>query len=337
MSALATQVLTAREWSDILAEPMLDRRYLSTELGPEITDYLSALLNERGGSEETADAYERILARLAVTFPHKTAADITKDDLRQLRDSYPAASRRKVVGAFRSFFKWMYVEERIPRDVAALIPYPKKQPRKIRKLFSEVEQARLISNGPQKERGLAIEYRDRLCLAIMLDAGIRRAELRALVVEDVDLMQNWIVVRRGKGGKSRVVPIADDGKLVKAFRFFMQTPLPRLERRPDGTDHLLYPFGYGPQGITWVKPEREMSNSAYWYWWEGCLSRARVKYRSGHTARHTVADDMIRRSGAERTQKVMGHASYRTTVDEYGWLQVDDAREAVEARERRGA
>lgn len=335
MSVLAERALTAREWSDILAQPMLDRRYLQTALGQDITDYLSAVLNERNGSQETADAYERILARMAVTFPHKSAGDISKDDIRRVRDSYPPPSRRKVMGAVRSFFKWLYREERIERNVADLIPYPKKQPRKVRQLFTEAEQARLISNGPESGRGLAAEYRDRLCIAILLDSGIRRAELRALTVEDIDPVQNWLIVRRGKGGKSRVVPIASDGRLVKAFRFYMQTPLPKLERRPESADHLLYPFGAGPYGITWVRPEREMSNSAYWYWWEGCLDRAGVKYRSGHVARHTLGSDLTRRSGAERAQVVMGHSSIRTTVDEYGWLQVDDAREGIEARELR--
>jgi site-specific recombinase XerD len=334
VSGFAQQLLTAREWSEILAEPMLDRRYLSTPLGPDIADYLRALLNERGGSPETADAYERILARIAVTFPHKTAGDLEKDDLRQIRDTYPPASRRKVMGAIRSFFKWLYREERIDRNVADLIPYPKKQPRKVRHLFSDAEQARLISNGPEAIRGKAIEYRDRLCITILLDAGIRRAELLALCVEDIDPVQNWLIVRHGKGDRSRVVPIAADGRLVKAFRFFMQTPLPRLERTPEPTDHLLYPFGVGPYGITWVKPERELSHSAYWYWWRGCLKRARVSYRSGHTARHTLGNEVTRRSGAERAQKIMGHTSIRTTVDEYGWLQVDDAREAIEKMER---
>lgn len=335
MSALAEIRLTASEWSDMLAQPMLDLRYRKTELGPDIVDYLSALLNERNGSQETADAYERVLARLAVTFPHKPAGEITKDDLRLVRDSYPAGSRRKVMGALRSFFKWLYREERIARNVADLIPYPKKQPRKVRQLFSEAEQARLISNGPDLTRGPAISYRDRLCIAILLDSGVRRAELLALTVEDIDPVQNWLIVRRGKGGKSRVVPIANDGRLVKAFRFFLQTPIPKLDRRPEPGDHLLYPFGVGPYGLTWVRPERELSNSAYWNWWRGCLDRAGVKYRSGHTARHTLGNEVTRRSGAERAQKIMGHSSIRTTVDEYGWLQVDDAREAIEELEHR--
>jgi len=317
----------------MLQNPLLDQRYRLTALGPEITAFLGWLENERSASPRTIDDYERTLARVAIHFPTKPAAEFAKDDVRAGRDLFPPGSRHKALATLRSFFSWLEDEDRIPNDPARKITYPQRKARKIHHLFSEAEDARLSANGPETRYGRAIEVRDKACILILLDGLLRAAEVRALRVEDVDLVDRLLIVRHGKGDKERVVPIAADGRLLKALRVFMTTELPKLGRYPQEGDHILYPFGAGPHGITWVRPEQELTYSPYWYWWRGCCERAKVRYRSGHTARHTGATAMIRSSGAERTKKILGHASIRTTDDEYGHLNVEDARDAVERRE----
>lgn len=47
------------------------------------------------------------------------------------------------------------------------------------------------------------------CLYIAFNAGLRREELRMLNVGDIDFLNNWIIVRRGKGNKMRRVAVAD--------------------------------------------------------------------------------------------------------------------------------
>jgi integrase/recombinase XerD len=50
--------------------------------------------------------------------------------------------------------------------------------------------------------------------------------------------------------------------------------------------------------------------------------------------RHTYATKLIRASGdLAATQKALGHASIRTTIDIYTHLQVSDVARAVEAME----
>lgn len=45
--------------------------------------------------------------------------------------------------------------------------------------------------------------RDRALLMLLLDTGVRRAEMCALNIEDVNLVTGTILIRRGRGGRSR--------------------------------------------------------------------------------------------------------------------------------------
>jgi site-specific recombinase XerD len=47
------------------------------------------------------------------------------------------------------------------------------------------------------------DRRDKAALALFSDTGMRRAEMSALQVEDVDVRECTVIIRRGKGGKGR--------------------------------------------------------------------------------------------------------------------------------------
>lgn len=55
------------------------------------------------------------------------------------------------------------------------------------------------------KRRTYIGDRDKALMLFLLDTGVRRAEMCALNVGDVNLRTGGVVVRLGKGGKSRVV------------------------------------------------------------------------------------------------------------------------------------
>jgi site-specific recombinase XerD len=320
-----TVTLTLRELELMLREPVRDKRYLETKLGPVVTAYLSWKDNEAGAAARTLDQYERDLARMCVMLANRTIHDVTTDDLREVRDSFPKGSRKRVTAAYRDFWRWLYQESRIDRDPMARVRYPKRESQTVLDVFTSEEEARLVT-----AQGA---IRDRLGVSLLLDSGLRAAEIRGLRVEDVDLTERWVIVRRGKGGKGRVVPVR--GRVVLALEEFMLTPIPKLDRVPEAGDFLLYPTGAGPHGPTWSDPTRPMAYSTFWRWWDACCKRAGIRYRKPHTSRHTFATKLIRATGGDlaATQKALGHASIRTTIDVYTHLQVSDVARAVEAME----
>ena len=71
-----------------------------------------------------------------------------------------------------------------------------------------VEEAeRLIAACPRSTAG---ERRDRLIVLLLYGCGLRTDELCALDVPDVDTERGELRVRRGKGDRSRVVPIPSE-------------------------------------------------------------------------------------------------------------------------------
>jgi site-specific recombinase XerD len=310
-----TLTLTLAELETMLREPVRDKRYLETRLGPSVRMYLSWKENEAGAAERTVDQYERDLARMCAMLANHTVDEVTTDDLREVRDSFPKRSRRRVSAALRDFWRWLYEEGRIASDPMARVRNPKAEPSQVQDVFSEIEEQRLISAQHV--------IRDKLGVALLVDAGLRAAEIRGLRVEDVNLREQWVIVRRGKGGKSRVVPIR--GRVVRLFEQFMQTLIPKIDRTPGRADFVLYPTGAGPYGPTWSDPTRPMAYSTFWRWWERCVRRAGVRYRKPHMSRHSYATKLARASGnLAAVQKALGHASIRTTSDTYVQLVLYD-------------
>ena len=210
--------LTLLELEAMLHEPVRDKRYLDTRLGPSVRAYLSWKENEAGAAERTLDQYERDLARLCITLADHDVGDVTTDELRHVRDTFPKGSRKRATAAYRDFWRWLYQEGRIDRDPMARVRYPKRESEPVLDVFTGEEEARLITAQQR--------IRDRLGVALLLDSGIRASEIRHLRVEDVDLVERWIIVRRGKGGKGRVVPIR--GRVVLVFEEFLLTPFRSL-------------------------------------------------------------------------------------------------------------
>jgi integrase len=73
--------------------------------------------------------------------------------------------------------------------------------------------------------------RDRALIACLVATGARRAEACALTVGDVDIRAREILIRRGKGGKRRVVPF--DPRAADALQRYAMARDRRLGRPDD--------------------------------------------------------------------------------------------------------
>lgn len=144
-----------------------------------------------------------IASRTRVLKSVGNAATATRDDLQQWWESRAdrAPGTRAVdLAHLRAFYKWAIVRDHRPDDPSVLLEAPRPDNALHRKVPND-EIARLLGElEPDLER------------AVMLGAfaGLRVSESAALDWSDVDTADDVLLVRRSKGGKSRVVEVSPD-------------------------------------------------------------------------------------------------------------------------------
>jgi integrase/recombinase XerD len=146
-------------------------------------------------------------------------------------------------------------------------------------------------SGPTTLR--ATRVRDRAIVLVLLDTGMRAAELCALLIGDVDMKTGAVQIRRGKGDKGRTVYL---GNLAREglWRYVSK----RKDARPN--DPLFSTTRYGPMDRNAL---RKMLLAAG--------QRAEiVEPVTPHRLRHTFAITYLRNGGDVYTlQRLLGHSS----------------------------
>ncbi len=169
----------------------------------------------------------------------------------------------------------------------------------------------------------ALSREQRPLWATAMYAGLRRGELMALGVQDVDLGAGVIHVRGGwdqyegpitpKSGKARKVPIA------LALRDYLDEHLLGLDWRND-PEGLVFGASAGSPFVVGTVLKR--ADKA---WREASLARITL-----HECRHTFASLMIAAGvNAKALSTYMGHANISITLDRYGHLMPGNEREAA--------
>jgi integrase len=166
----------------------------------------------------------------------------------------------------------------------------------------------------------ALPQRDRALWASAMYGGLRRGELMALRIEDVDLGAGLIHVRRGwdvvegeiatKSGKDRRVPIA------AVLRDYLDEQLLGLGWR----EGLV--FGATATSPFTLSPTARRAQKA----WEA----AKLAQITLHECRHTFASLMIAAGvNAKALSTYMGHSTISITLDRYGHLMPGNEVEAA--------
>ena len=113
----------------------------------------------------------------------------------------PATIARKLA-AVRAFLRHSLGPSRVP-DARLAPRRGRRLPEAPRQQDLERELAALEGDGP-------LPLRNRALVELVYSAGLRSAEAIGLDLGDVDFEQELVHVRRGKGGKERVVPLGEE-------------------------------------------------------------------------------------------------------------------------------
>jgi integrase/recombinase XerD len=121
-------------------------------------------------------------------------------------DPLSIASRRCKLVPLRGFFRWLTRQAEIPANPAADLELPRKLKRLPRVVLSATEVERVMACV---DLGTPLGWRDRAMLEVLYATGIRRMELARLELGDVDAERGVVLIREGKGGKDRMIPLGE--------------------------------------------------------------------------------------------------------------------------------
>jgi integrase/recombinase XerD len=269
---------------------------------------------EKGLSRNTIEAYQRDLL-LFEAYLKTVALSLEQIDaekiihfLNHLREhQYASSSLARLLISLKIFFRFLKKEGILAQDPSFHLDSPK-----LWKLMpqilsiSEVEKLLLIIADGEEEL-----LRDRAILFLLYATGIRVSELCALDLLDI----NEEAVRvRGKGGKERLVPIAQ--RALNAIDTYL------LHRKQEGGDKALF----------LNKKGKRIDRFEVWRLVKSYAKKAQIsKNISPHTLRHSFATHLLENGADLRViQELLGH-SHIATTDHYTQIS---SRHLLEAFER---
>ena len=170
------------------------------------------------------------------------------------------------------------------------------------------DQARLLLEKTDGEDLRSL--RDFAMISVLLGCGLRRAELSALLVEDVQIRQgHWAIVDLvGKGGHIRTVPMPSWVKdAIDRWMVAAKVSTGRIFR------------AVSRHGTPWGKG---ISENVIWYVVRRCAQRMQQDHLAPHDLRRTCAKLCHVNGGEiEQIQFLLGHASVLTTERYLGCKQ----------------
>jgi integrase/recombinase XerD len=222
-----------------------------------------------------------------------------------------AVTRDAIIGRVRALLRFLVREGWLLMDPAAFLSGSRRPPLTLPdRWVSAREFEAMVAATTQETKN---PRRDRAMLEVLFGCGVRVGELVALDVDDVDLAQRVLIVRHGKGGRGRHVPIT--GHAHRAVLAYIQNERPgrlrtAVERALFLSERGRRLSGERVQQIVRAAGERS-----------GRRPRA-----SPHQLRHGYATELVKAGANVRVvQRLLGHARIHTT-ERYTHVDLDDLR-----------
>ena len=199
----------------------------------------------------------------------------------------------------RVWFKWMARQRYILHNPASELELPRMEHRLPKTIFSVTEIEQVLA---QPDVNDPLGLRDRALMEVLYSTGIRRRELAALKLYDVDTERGTVTIRLGKGKKDRVIPIGD--RAASWVEKYIREARGQIVVEPD--DYTVFVSNAGePFNLDYltqlVRDHVDAANIG--------------KRGACHTFRHTMATLMLENGADIRyIQQMLGHSDLKTTA-----------------------
>ncbi|MFF0825207.1 site-specific tyrosine recombinase XerD [Micromonospora haikouensis] len=308
----------------------------SPALRRALRGYLDHLTVERGLSANTLASYRRDLDRYLATLAAAGIADlatvgagVVEAHLARLRagdDDHPplaVSSAARAASAVRGLHRFALREGLAGADPSRDVR-PPAPPRRLPRALPVHAVVRLLETaGPVTATGdgAPLALRDRALLEFLYGTGARISEAVGAAIDDLDGLDSGeaAVLLRGKGGRTRLVPVG--GYAVEALRAWLVRGRPALVAAGRGTPAVFVNARGGAltrQGA-WTILRRAAERAG--------LPVDGANAVSPHTLRHSYATHLLDGGADVRVvQELLGHASV-TTTQVYTLVTVERLRE----------
>ncbi len=263
----------------------------------QLERFLTRLRAAKNYSPHTLRAYRADLGVFIAKFPALEPADLDRAHVRrhlaelQSGDASRATVLRRA-SSLRSFVKFLRDEGELKRDPFLGVPMPKRA-RGLPRFLTEAEMRQVLETPAGADPA---SERDRAMIELLYSSGLRRAEIRALNVGDVDVLSGTLRVF-GKGSKERIVPAG--GAALSRLRAYLRS------RGGPGDGEPLFVNLRGTRlsedGVAFVV-RRWVRRSSL------------LKKVTPHVFRHSFATHLLNHGcNIREVQEMLGHANLNTT------------------------
>jgi integrase/recombinase XerD len=264
-------------------------------------------LKARGYAEATIESYRKGLGYFQEFLKERQIAEIKEIGKQTIQDyqskvmaeSIATESKALKIRPVKRLFEWLVETHQLLINPAEGLVETSRKNRKIGTTLTLEEMQKLLV---QPNLSLKTGLRDRAILEVFYATGIRLDELLNLEVYHVDLKDQVLYIRKGKGRKQRVVPLGKSA--VKYLKEYLEKIRPYYAKK--------YP-----------KERRLFLLNTGLVMTSGSIRPLLRKYRlaagirkpvSPHTLRRTCATHLLQQGADIRyIQELLGHKSLKTT------------------------
>lgn len=291
---------------------------MSIEDPQRIESWLRELSAQQRYSPHTIAAYRHDLQALRQYFPDRDLDTLDEAHIRQALGRLHAQGRQprslaRTLSAWRAYFEWRAPAAGLSRNPAHGVRAPR-IPRSLPKALAVDQAQALLDRSHLPPAGTPIEKRDMAMFEILYASGLRLSELVGLdwqpLREPGYASHSWIqldeqeAVVRGKGGKTRAVPLGRHA--AQALLSWLAVRGQLLPPEPDAdTRAALF---LGARG-------RRISPRVVQLQLQALAQRVGLPLHvHPHSLRHSFASHLLQSSQDLRAvQELLGHANIATT------------------------
>lgn len=285
---------------------------------PELLFSWEKHLRAEGKSKATVKSYGDGIRSYIKWCEQSGAGGLAKDNvvtfLAALMETASASTAGSRAKSLRMFSAWAASEGRTGRDELTRLKAPRPDKKVVPKLTEDELRALIAACAADKT---LYGKRDEAMVRLAMEAGCRAEELLSMDLPgDLDQRRDIAVVRRGKGGKGRLVPFG-----------------PQTSRAVDRYLWERKKAGHPDTGPLWVSQRK--GRLGYHALYATLLKRAEkaaIPNFHPHRLRHTFASRWLAAGGSEGGLMAVAGWSSREMIDRY----VEDTKMERAAEEARG-